>query len=114
LNFRTYVKPELYNAWQYVAVQPNQSYTLKFWLRTDNLRSAGVPVVDVLNGNDNLLLATSPPFPTGSVDWQEVTIDFKAPANCEGIIIRTSRTFCGEACPIVGTVWYDDFNLTKR
>jgi tetratricopeptide (TPR) repeat protein len=114
LNFRTYVKPGLYNAWQIVAVQPNQSYTLKFWLRTDSLRSAGVPVVDVLNGNDNLLLATSPPFPTGSVDWQEVTIDFKAPENCEGIIIRTSRTFCGEACPIVGTVWYDDFSLTKR
>lgn len=114
LNFRTYVKPELYNAWQFVAVQSNQSYRLTFWLRTDSLRSAGVPVVDVLNGNDNLLLATSPPFPTGSVDWQEVTVDFKTPENCEGIIIRTSRTFCGEACPIVGTVWYDDFSLTKR
>jgi tetratricopeptide (TPR) repeat protein len=114
LNFRTYVKPDLYNAWQFVAVEPNRSYRLTFWLRTDGLRSAGVPIVDVLDGNDNLLLATSPPFPTGSVDWQEMMVDFKTPENCEGVIIRTSRTFCGEACPIVGTIWYDDFSLTIR
>ncbi|MFN6964142.1 MAG: tetratricopeptide repeat protein [Pyrinomonadaceae bacterium] len=114
LNFRVYVKPELHNVWQIVAVEPGRSYRLSFWVRTDNLRSSGVPQVDVVNGNDNLILASSGPVPTGSVDWQEMTIDFRTPENCEGIVIRTSRVFCGEACPIAGTLWYDDFQLSRR
>jgi len=114
LNFKTYVKPELFNVWQIVAVNPQQNYRLSFWLRTEDLRSAGVPQVDVVNGNDDRIVASSPPFPAGTSDWHEVTIDFKTPENCEGIFIRTSRTYCGDACPIVGTVWYDDFSIGRR
>lgn len=112
--FKSYVKAELNNVWQIVAVQPLRNYRLSFWLRTESLKSAGVPLVEVVNGNSNLLLASSAPFSTGTADWQEFNVDFTTPADCEGIVIRTSRSFCGEACPINGIIWYDDFSLNKR
>ncbi len=99
--------------WQVAAVNPNQKYRLKFWLKTENLKSAGTPMIEIVNANDDKIITTSKPFPTGSNDWQEITMDFTTPENCEGITIRTARAFCGEVCPIVGTFWYDDFSLSR-
>jgi hypothetical protein len=114
LTFRTFVKPELANAWQVVAVEPGAAYSLRFWFRTENLRSGGPPTVEVLGAADNRLIAASPPFPTGNNEWQQVSIDFKAPEDSDGVIIRTARAYCGDACPIVGLLWYDDFELVRR
>lgn len=109
--FRGFSKPELYNLFQTVVVTPGKSYRLRFWLRTEGLRSAGNPQIEIMNANDDKLLAASRQFPSGTNDWQEMEITFTAPANCSGVTIRTSRGFCGDSCPIVGTVWYDDFAL---
>jgi hypothetical protein len=95
-------------------VVPGNKYRLSFWVRTENLKSAGGPVLDIVNANDDKLIAKSAVFPTGSNDWQEMTVEFEAPANCSGISIRTARAYCGEDCPIIGTFWYDDFQLIKR
>ncbi len=113
LSFRGYAKPELANIFQTVVVEPGKTYQLKFWLRTENLKSAGVPQIDVVNANDDKLIASSRPFPLGTNDWQEITIDLTATDNCEGISIRTTRAFCGDNCPILGLVWYDDFSLSN-
>ncbi len=111
--FRGFSKPELYNLFQTVVVTPGKSYRLKFWLRTEGLRSAGNPQIEIMNANDDKLLVASRQFPSGTNDWQEIEITLIAPANCSGITIRTSRGFCGDNCPIVGMVWYDDFSLTS-
>ena len=94
-----------------VVVEPGKNYKLKFWLRTENLKSSGVPQIEIINGNDDKIIAVTRPFSLGTNDWQEIAVDFTAPENCEGISIRTTRTYCGENCPIAGLMWYDDFEL---
>lgn len=114
LAFRSYSKPELANVFQIVVVEPGKTYRLKFWLRTEMLKSAGVPQIDIVNANDDKLITSSRPFPLGTNDWQEVAVDFTAPENSEGVSIRTTRAFCGDNCPILGTLWYDDFVLERK
>jgi len=113
VSFRNYVKPDLYNLFQTVLVEPNTFYRLTFWVRTENLKSSGPPLIEIVNANDDKVFATSKPFDTGSNDWQEYHIDFHTPANCSGVTIRTARAFCGDQCPIVGIFWYDEFALNR-
>lgn len=110
--FRNYPKTEFTNIFQIVAVEPNKSYRLTFWVLTENLKTSGTPMLQVWNGNDDKLLAASKPFPTGSTEWQQFTVDFRTPANCNGLRLQTARVPCGDQCPIVGTFWYDDFDLS--
>ncbi len=110
--FKGYAKPELQNVVQYVAVQPGSRYRLSFMVRTDNLRSGGPPLLQVISGRENAGIASSEPFATGSADWTPVSVEFTAPENYDGIYIRTGRVSC-EECAITGTIWYDDFRLTK-
>ncbi|MCD9189614.1 MAG: tetratricopeptide repeat protein [Pyrinomonadaceae bacterium] len=111
INFSGYQKQDLLNVWQITAVEPKKKYRLVFWLRTENLKSAGTPQLEIVNANDDKMIVSSKSFPTGTNDWQLISLDFTVPENCEGIIIRTGRAFCGEGCPLVGTIWYDDFVL---
>jgi hypothetical protein len=110
--FKGYTRTELHNVVQFVAVQPGARYRLTFMLRTDNLRSGGPPFVQIISGADNRGIAASEPFVSGSADWVPVTVEFTAPVDFDGVHIRTGRMYC-EECPIVGTLWYDDFRLTK-
>lgn len=113
MTFRGFDRSELSNMFQIVVVVPQKKYRLRFWLRTENLKSAGTPLLEILNAKDNKSLARTQPFATGSNDWQEVTLDFTTPENCYAINIRTIRQYCGEECPMTGTFWYDDFEIQK-
>lgn len=113
LNFRTYAKPELYNVFQLVAVEPTARYIVSFMLRTENLRTGGEPLIEIVDANNDVVIAATPRFPLGSNDWQKLGVEFVVPQNSEGITIRTSRAACGETCPISGTIWYDDFKITR-
>lgn len=114
VNFRVYTKPLLANPSQIIVVDPGGSYTLRFWVRTENLRSAGMPLVEIIETTTYGLVAASSPIATGSNDWQEMTVEFKAPRDSEGVVIRLGRSYCGEGCPLVGILWLDDFSLTKN
>ncbi len=114
LTFKNYIRPELYNLSQTVVVQPGARYRLRTWFRTENLRSGGLPLMEIMNANDNRLIARSQTFPAGTSDWQEMAVEFSAPENCSGITIRTARSPCGEECPISGILWYDDFEIERR
>jgi Flp pilus assembly protein TadD, contains TPR repeats len=113
VNFRTFDKRDFNNISQIVTIVPGQLYRLSFKLRTENLKSGGTPFVQVLNTVDDSVVAATEPFPGGTADWKEYAIDFVAPENAEGIGIRTSRLYCGEQCPIIGILWYDDFKLER-
>jgi Flp pilus assembly protein TadD len=113
VTFNGYSQPLLFNITQIVSIEPRSRYRLTFWMRTENLKSGGTPNLEVYNVIDNKILATSAAFPSGSNDWKQVTVDFSTPENTEGIAIRTTRVYCGENCPIFGTLWYDDFRLEK-
>ena len=111
--FSGYTKSDFYNLWQIVAVQPKAKYSLSLWMKTEGLKSAGTPLFEIVNANDDIMIVASKPFPTGTNDWQEIVLDITAPENCEGISIRTNRAFCGEGCAIFGTIWIDDFKLNR-
>jgi tetratricopeptide (TPR) repeat protein len=104
---------ELYNLSQIAALSPETRYRLSFWVRTENLKSAGTPTFEVVNAVDNRIVAVSKAFPNDTNDWQKIEIEFTQPAGSEGAIFRLGRAYCGDACPIVGTIWLDDFNLEK-
>lgn len=111
VTFNGYSEPALNVIYQIVAVEAKTRYRLNFWLRTENLKSAGAPNLEIYNFFDNKNIALSPSFPVGTNDWQQVKVEFTTPENTEGVAIRTTRVYCGENCPIVGTFWYDDFKL---
>jgi len=113
ITFRGYSKPDLHNVVQSIAVQPGARYRLSFMLRTDNLRSGGPPVLQIISGLENKGIASSAPFESGSTDWKQMSVEFTAPADFDSVLIRTGRIACAEECPISGTIWYDDFRLSK-
>jgi tetratricopeptide (TPR) repeat protein len=101
---------------QLIAVAPATEYDLEFYLKTEGLQSGAAPVIQVLNAADNGVLVASSDAPNGNNDWQPVALHFKTGDKMEAIIIRVARDSCGEdsPCPIFGTVWYDDFSLTRK
>jgi tetratricopeptide (TPR) repeat protein len=113
VTFNGYIEPTLFAVNQYVTVQPSANYRLTFWVRTENLKSGGTPALEIYNANDDKNIVTSQPFPAGTNDWQQIKMEFTAPANAEAVGLRTIRFFCGTACPIVGAFWYDDFKLER-
>ncbi len=113
ITFSGYEKAEFNDLYQTIALEPGISYDLTFWLKTEDLRSAGTPKLEVLNAADNKILAASDPMATGSSDWEKVTVRFTVPEDSEGVVIRTSRAYCGEKCPLFGTIWYDDFKIVR-
>lgn len=111
--FSGFSKAELNNISQVVPVQAEARFRLSFWVKTENLKSAGTPTIEIVNANDNRLIAVSKSFPNETNDWTQLQTDFTTPANTEGVFIRLGRAYCGDSCPIVGTIWLDDFNLEK-
>lgn len=101
---------------QTIIVEPDTQYRIQFYQRTEALTSASTPAVDISDSVDNTHLVVSPPTPTGTNDWQLVTLNFKTKPKHEGISVGLVRAACEDKapiCPIFGTVWYDDFNLQR-
>ncbi|MEO8041990.1 MAG: carbohydrate binding domain-containing protein [Acidobacteriota bacterium] len=113
VTFKGYSKVDLHNVVQSIAVEPGARYRLSFMLRTDNLKSGGPPVLQIISGKENKGIAASEPFEAGSADWKLRTIEFTVPEDFDSVLIRTGRVACGEECPISGIIWYDDFRLIK-
>jgi hypothetical protein len=101
---------------QTVAVEPGARYRFECYVRTQDLLTASTPVLLVSDAVDNSKLAASNPLPSGTNDWQKVSLDFTANPQHDGINVGFYRAPCsGDAqiCPIFGTLWYDDFNLQR-
>lgn len=106
---------ERINALQTIVVEPNTQYSFECYARTEKLTSASTPVVVILDGANNEPITYSTPLPSGTNNWQKISLDFKTRAS-DGIIVMIGRLPCavGDVCPIFGTVWYDDFSLQSR
>ena len=114
--FKASVKLESIPVSQTIIVEPETQYRIQFYQRTEGLITASTPAVVISDSVDNTNLASSPPMPTGTNDWQLVTLDFKTKPKHEGISVGLVRAACEDKqpiCPIFGTVWYDDFNLQR-
>ena len=101
---------------QTIIVEPETQYRIQFYQRTEGLVTASAPAVTISDAIDKTQLVSSPPMPTGTNDWQLVTLDFKTKPKHEGISFGLIRAACEgnqPICPIFGTIWYDDFNLQR-
>lgn len=112
VEFRNFTRNSFANISQTVVVKPGGRYRLSCWLKTENLRSSGPPQLEIVNPVDGILIVRTPPFAEGTNDWREVVLEFTVPETTDGITIRTVREYCGEQCPLNGTIWYDDFELS--
>jgi hypothetical protein len=100
---------------QTVAVEPGTQYRFEYYVRTEGLVTASTPVLTIVDAVDGNVLATSKPLPSGTNDWQQVTLDFTTNPAHDGMTVGFSRAHCSDTdiCPIFGSVWYDDFNLQR-
>jgi hypothetical protein len=116
LFFQVRTHIDTINVTQLVPVQPNTEYDFECYVKTDKLESAETPVIVIANAADDTAVATSAAAPSGSNDWQHISLTFKAGAKTEAIKVKMLRNSCPESpvCPIFGTVWYDDFDLKPR
>jgi tetratricopeptide (TPR) repeat protein len=113
LTFKGYNKTALSAVFQYIVVNPGKRNVLRFSLRTESLRSSGLPLIEIVDATNDRSLARSAAFPSGTNEWQEVAVEFVVPPTSNGIYIRTIREDCGVDCPITGSLWYDDFDLVQ-
>ena len=101
---------------QTVIVEPGVRYRFECYVRTEDMLSASTPILTVFDAVDHTTLTESNPLPTGTTDWQKISLDFTAKPKHDGITVGFYRAPCsgeGQICPIFGTVWYDDFNLQR-
>jgi len=113
--FRAPNKLDLIQVSQAIVVAPDTQYHFECWARTNDLNTGRPPLIAILSATDSVTLASSPPLPTGTNDWQRIALDFKTKPKSDGVIVKLTRQPCDDAsvCPIFGTVWYDDFNLQR-
>jgi tetratricopeptide (TPR) repeat protein len=104
------------NVSQLVPVKPNTEYDLECYVKTERVESAETPFVLVVNAGDDKTLVGSSGAPSGTSGWQRVSLSFKTDEKTEAVKVKMVRNSCSDSpvCPIFGTVWYDDFNLTPR
>ena len=115
--FNAPTKFDFNNIAQLVVVEPSTAYHFECYVIARNLRTAGAPTIEIIDAMDGkTVLGTSQPLSIDNSDWQRITIDFKTNDKTEAVTVRTDRASCGPkmaVCPVMGTVWYDDFNLQR-
>lgn len=97
---------------QLVILKPNVRYRLDCYAKTGNLVTPEGPRLALLGANGPL--AVSSPVGAGSNDWQNLMVEFIAPAEAVMTyiaIVRIPRFSYDE--PTQGTVWFDDFKLVE-
>jgi hypothetical protein len=114
--FKSTDKLETVGVAQTIVITPDAHYRFEGYLRTEDLISGGMPVISILDATNEAVLVSSPPAPSGTNDWQKITLDFKTGVRSDGIIVKVTRARCAEqeqVCPLFGTIWYDDFSLKR-
>ncbi len=102
---------------QLVPVTANTDYEFEYYVRTEKLVSAATPLVTVADAAGGSPLAISPGAGSGDKDWQQIVLPLRTGPNTQALIVKVVRPSCGSenpVCPLFGTVWYDDFNLSRK
>jgi hypothetical protein len=112
-RFSGKTNPEIYIAQQVAVVEPKQHYRLLGQIRTDRLTTHNGILLEVLGQNCPSLTVKSEVV-TGTTDWRPLELEFTTPIACSlikiGIKRERSEKFDNK---ISGTVWLDEFRMTK-
>ncbi|MGB7208359.1 MAG: tetratricopeptide repeat protein [Pyrinomonadaceae bacterium] len=98
---------------QLAYVQPDRKYSLRVFLLSPDLVSAGLPAMAVSDGITNEMLGKSEEFHATAGKWVEYKCEFVAK---EAPIVRINlqRIHCNTSpCPIFGELFLDDFRLVE-
>jgi len=102
-----------HHLYQFVPVEPQNSYRLSFAWRSWRITTDQGPFVEIY-GYDRKGIYFKGPMINGTKDWQTETIEFVPPEGCQAVVVRLrrkpSRRFDSK---ISGTVWLDGFRLEK-
>lgn len=101
---------------QIVPVNPNSVYQLSFATRSQKLLSAGLPLIQISDAdNEKKILASSSELQTDVSDWKIHTIGFKTDAQTRAVVVGLRKEKCTvQPCPIVGRLWLDSFILKQK
>jgi tetratricopeptide (TPR) repeat protein len=100
--------------YQFVMVEPSAHYQLSVAVCTENVVSGGMPLITVLDGATDQVLAQSEQFPKATGGWREYKIDFQPGQSASTVQIAVRRQPCALApCPIFGRLWLDSLSLKK-
>jgi Tfp pilus assembly protein PilF len=98
---------------QLVLVQPLTRYELRFAEHSQNLLSAGLPIIIISDAGSKSTLGKSEQLSPNAPDWREQVINFSTSRTTAAIQIRVQREGCAAPCPIFGQLWLDAFSLRK-
>lgn len=100
------------HAVQSVRVQPGAAYDLSLWVIAEKLQTGGPPAVSIVDGSEAGTVLGTTAVPASATQWTQLTVRFTAPPS--GLVtIRIGRESCGQVCPIIGTVRFDDVSLSR-
>lgn len=99
---------------QTVPARPNQSYCLTFYLRTEELKSLSLPLVELYDAaSPQRAYAATAPFSGEFPKWTEQSLRIRTAAATEAVTVRLQRPPCADPlCSIDGRLWLDGFKLT--
>lgn len=99
---------------QLIPVESGARYQLTCYVRGQKLVTPDAPQIIVTSANGKTTIAASA-IPTDSYDWQQIKIDFIAPADARLVIVTIRQTpKFSFADATEGTVWLDDFVLIRQ
>lgn len=105
--------PGIAIARQVVMVMPSSQYKLRSYIKTEGLTTRNGMLMNV-QGYNCKGLGKNSEVVTGTTFWREVTIDFKAPPQCNAVLIsfirKKSSKFDNK---IEGTAWIDGIKLKQ-
>ncbi len=106
---------------QHLAVEPGVAYRLKAWVRAEEISSARGPALAV-GGNQGregdaaqaCKLWRMSKETRLSRPWQELSVDFTVPADCQGLVVMVLRASTDRLNKFVGgRFWVDDVVLKR-
>lgn len=108
--------PSLAVVSQLALVEPDSRYLLRFFARSEQLVTGGLPLIVVADnsGKDVREIAQSNAIVQETNDWREYSMEFATGSDMSAVTITLRRQTCANGpCPIFGRLWLDDFSLRK-
>ncbi len=102
-----------HHIYQIVPVMPERSYQLTYWWKSKSITTDQGPFAEIYSYDVSGLYKKGP-MAVGSRDWEQVAVEFTAPADCHAVVMRLRRKeslrFDNK---IQGVLWADDFLLVE-
>jgi hypothetical protein len=98
---------------QMIPVEPGRRYRLEVWYRS-SVKATAEFKWQVANAASRAPIATTPAM-TPTAEWAPLSVSFVVPDGVDGLKLSLLREGCGgPACPVSGTLVFDDIALIRE